>query len=57
MAVNFNSVVAIGLPGLCVAWLDTAIVMSVGFLFATRVLKMDQRSAVVVSGMNSLKIF
>lgn len=54
MAVNFNSVAAIGLPGLCIAWLDTCLVMIVGYMFATRVMDLDQRSAVVVSGATSI---
>lgn len=54
MAVDVGSIVAIGLPGLVVAWLDTSIVIVCGVLFATRCLNMDLKDSIVVAGATSI---
>lgn len=54
LAMDFSSIVSIGVPGLVVAWVDTIIVMTFGIWIATNLMKMGQKEAVVVAGATSI---
>lgn len=54
LAMDFTSIVSIGLPGLLVAWVDTLIVLSLGTLFAVKIMSFDLKDGIVVAGATSI---
>lgn len=54
LAMDFQSVISIGLPGLLVAWLDTIVVLSIGTYIGIKVFKLSSRDALVVAGATSI---
>lgn len=54
LAMDFTSIVKIGLPGLMVAWGDTLIVLSIGTAIGVYVMQFPVRDAIVVAGATSI---
>lgn len=50
LAMDFTSIITIGLPGLMVAWGDTLIVLTIGVLLNTRIMHFDIKDAIVIAG-------
>lgn len=54
LAMDFTSIVTIGLPGLGVAWADTLIVLTIGIFIAVKISGFDLKDAIVIAGATSI---
>jgi uncharacterized membrane protein YadS len=54
LAMDFSSIVSIGLPGLLVAWLDTVLILAVGSAICYYLFKFQIRDAIVIAGATSI---
>lgn len=50
LAMDYTTIVKIGLPGLMVAWGDTLIVLAIGIALCVYVMQFDVKDAVVIAG-------
>ncbi len=54
LAMDFTSIVAVGLPGLLVAWVDTLIVLSFGIFLCMKLAGFSIEDGVVIAGATSI---
>lgn len=54
LAVDYSAIVAYGGPGIVVAWVDTIIIMTVGFFLCMKVFGLSDKESIVLSGATSI---
>jgi uncharacterized membrane protein YadS len=54
LAMDFTSIVAIGLPGLLVAWGDTLLILGLGTFACITIAGFDQKDGIVIAGATSI---
>jgi uncharacterized membrane protein YadS len=54
LAMDFSSIVSIGLPGLLVAWLDTVLILGIGIAICVYLFEFQLRDAIVIAGATSI---
>ena len=54
MAMDFSSVVSIGVPGLLVSWLDTILILGIGTWFCSYIMSFSLQDSIVVAGATSI---
>jgi uncharacterized membrane protein YadS len=54
LVMDYTNIISIGGPGLVVAWVDTAIILTVGYYFASKVMGLCAEDAVVLAGATTI---
>ena len=54
LTMDYMNIIEIGGPGLVVAWVDTALVLSIGYIWSSRVIGLPKKDSMVVAGATSI---